>query len=115
MAEKTSHTSCTSFSWDEKKARDKKGAPRNPLVVLFAGAIRFYQKFISPLFPPCCIYEPTCSQYALEAIQKHGALAGSYLAVRRILRCYPFHKGGYDPVPEVVFVFGSRKVAQKKR
>ncbi|MCI1665813.1 MAG: membrane protein insertion efficiency factor YidD [Atopobiaceae bacterium] len=61
--------------------------------------IRFYQRRISPLLPACCIYYPTCSQYAVEAIQKHGALRGGWLAFRRVLRCNPFHKGGYDPVP----------------
>lgn len=61
--------------------------------------IRFYQKFISPLFPPSCIYRPTCSQYAVEALEKYGIFKGSYLAIKRILRCHPFHTGGYDPVP----------------
>lgn len=61
--------------------------------------IRFYRAAISPHFPACCRYTPTCSQYALEAIQKYGALKGGWLALRRILRCNPFHKGGYDPVP----------------
>ena len=61
--------------------------------------IRFYQKNISPLRPPCCRFIPTCSQYALEALEKYGALKGSWLALRRFLRCHPFHKGGYDPVP----------------
>lgn len=63
------------------------------------GCIRFYRKYISPCKSPCCIYIPTCSEYALEALEKYGAIKGSYLAVRRILRCHPFHKGGYDPVP----------------
>lgn len=61
--------------------------------------VRFYRKSISPLRPPCCRFIPTCSQYALEAIEKYGALKGGWLALRRILRCNPFHKGGYDPVP----------------
>lgn len=61
--------------------------------------IRFYQKRISPLFPPSCIYKPTCSQYAVEAINKYGLARGGWLAIKRILRCHPFHKGGYDPVP----------------
>ncbi|QQA01062.1 membrane protein insertion efficiency factor YidD [Treponema peruense] len=61
--------------------------------------IRFYQVFISPLFPPSCRFTPTCSQYAMEAIRKHGPLKGFYLAVKRIIRCNPFNKGGYDPVP----------------
>ncbi len=63
------------------------------------GCIRFYQKYISPLKPPCCRFVPTCSEYALEAIQKYGPVKGSWLAVKRISKCHPFHKGGYDPVP----------------
>lgn len=61
--------------------------------------IRFYQRRISPLFGPQCIYLPTCSEYALQAIGKHGFVRGLWLAVRRILRCHPLHAGGYDPVP----------------
>ena len=61
--------------------------------------IRFYQREISPLSPPRCRYIPTCSQYALEAVEKYGAIKGTFLATKRILRCNPFHKGGYDPVP----------------
>jgi putative membrane protein insertion efficiency factor len=61
--------------------------------------IRFYQYAISPYFPSSCRYRPNCSQYALEAIRKYGILKGSYLAARRLLRCHPFHAGGYDPVP----------------
>ncbi len=60
--------------------------------------IKFYRKFISPLKPPSCIYYPTCSAYAMEALEKYGFLKGSYLAIRRVLRCHPFAKGGYDPV-----------------
>ncbi|WP_028610414.1 membrane protein insertion efficiency factor YidD [Paenibacillus harenae] len=63
--------------------------------------IRFYRKVISPLKPPTCRFYPTCSQYALEAIEKHGAARGSWLAAMRIARCHPFHPGGYDPVPPV--------------
>lgn len=62
-------------------------------------AIRFYQREISPLCPPRCRYIPTCSEYALEAVEKYGAVKGTFLATNRILRCNPFHKGGYDPVP----------------
>ena len=62
--------------------------------------VRMYQKYLSPLKRnSSCIYTPTCSLYAIEALEKYGALKGMYLAVRRILRCHPFHKGGYDPVP----------------
>lgn len=64
------------------------------------GLVKIYRKFVSPLKrTSSCIYTPTCSLYAIEALEKHGALKGTYLAVRRILRCHPFHKGGYDPVP----------------
>ncbi|MCQ2573887.1 MAG: membrane protein insertion efficiency factor YidD [Treponema sp.] len=66
---------------------------------IFILLIRFYQICISPLFPPSCRYTPTCSAYALEAIKKYGPVKGLYLAIRRILRCNPFHEGGYDPVP----------------
>ena len=61
--------------------------------------VRFYRREISPMLPPCCRFVPTCSQYAMEAVEKYGAAKGGYLAMRRILRCNPFHKGGYDPVP----------------
>ncbi|HEY9618647.1 MAG TPA: membrane protein insertion efficiency factor YidD [Crinalium sp.] len=68
---------------------------------ILIGLIRAYRTFISPLYPPVCRFQPTCSQYAIEAIAQHGPLKGSWLAVRRILRCHPFHPGGYDPVPPV--------------
>ena len=61
--------------------------------------VRFYRKFISPLRRPCCRFMPTCSQYALEALEKYGAVKGGWLALKRILRCNPLCKGGYDPVP----------------
>lgn len=61
--------------------------------------IRFYRVAISPLFLPHCRYYPTCSAYALEAVTRYGAWRGGRMALRRILSCHPFHKGGYDPVP----------------
>lgn len=61
--------------------------------------IRFYQTAISPLFPPACRFTPTCSQYALEAIRRHGAVKGCVLAAKRIARCHPWGGSGYDPVP----------------
>lgn len=61
--------------------------------------IRLYRRYLSPMLGPHCRYTPTCSQYAIEAIEKYGALKGGWLALRRILRCHPFHPGGYDPVP----------------
>ena len=67
---------------------------------LFIAFIRFYQKYISPGLPPRCRYTPTCSQYALEAVERYGAVKGGWLALRRLLRCHPFSKRSfYDPVP----------------
>ena len=66
---------------------------------LLAALIRGYQAAISPLLPPSCRFHPSCSQYALEAVTRHGALRGGWLAARRLARCHPFHPGGYDPVP----------------
>lgn len=65
------------------------------LIVFF---IRVYQKFISPLKKPSCRFYPTCSQYAIDAVKKYGAVKGTYIALKRILKCHPFHPGGYDPV-----------------
>lgn len=62
--------------------------------------IRFYQLALSPLKQPTCRFSPTCSQYSIEAIERFGVIKGTYLSVRRILKCHPFHEGGYDPVPE---------------
>lgn len=67
-----------------------------PFIIL----IRFYQSAISPYLPATCRYHPTCSQYSIEALEKHGLFFGSYLSVRRILSCHPWGKSGHDPVPE---------------
>ncbi|AWC34310.1 TPA: membrane protein insertion efficiency factor YidD [Bacillus cytotoxicus] len=67
---------------------------------IFIGIIRFYQKFISPMTPPTCRFYPTCSHYGLEAFQTYGALKGFWLTLKRILKCHPFHPGGFDPVPD---------------
>ena len=61
--------------------------------------IKSYRRFISPLFPPTCRFQPTCSQYAIEAIDRFGMLQGGWFSVKRILKCHPFYPGGYDPVP----------------
>ena len=68
---------------------------------LMLSAVHFYRRHISPLRAPCCRFVPTCSQYALEAIEKYGACKGGWLTLRRLLRCHPFYKGNkiYDPVP----------------
>jgi uncharacterized protein len=70
------------------------------LHVLLVGFIRAYQRFISPLLGPRCRFYPTCSQYAVEAIERHGPVKGVWLALRRIVRCHPLNPGGHDPVPE---------------
>jgi uncharacterized protein len=63
------------------------------------GGIRFYRKWISPAKPPSCRFHPTCSQYGLEAIERYGAARGGWLLLRRLARCHPFCRGGWDPVP----------------
>jgi uncharacterized protein len=67
--------------------------------VILIGMVRLYKTYVSPFLPSACRFEPTCSEYAMEAMQKHGSLRGSGIAIYRVLRCQPFAKGGYDPVP----------------
>ena len=68
------------------------------LTKLFIYLVKKKKKFISPLKGPTCRFYPTCSQYSIEALKKYGAIKGSYLSIRRILKCHPFHPGGYDPL-----------------
>ncbi|MFD0200033.1 membrane protein insertion efficiency factor YidD [Actinosynnema sp. NPDC091369] len=71
----------------------------NPVVRVLLLPVRFYRKFISPALPPTCRFHPSCSAYAVEALTVHGALRGSWLTLRRLGRCGPWHPGGLDPVP----------------
>ncbi|UOA09697.1 MULTISPECIES: membrane protein insertion efficiency factor YidD [Methylobacter] len=68
--------------------------------LMLMAIIKFYKYFISPLLGSNCRFYPSCSSYSLEAIQRHGAIIGSYLTLKRLLKCHPFHQGGIDPVPE---------------
>ena len=71
----------------------------NLFKLLFINLIKIYQRFISPFFPSSCKFSPSCSKYGIEAINKHGAIKGLILTVKRILKCNPWSKGGYDPIP----------------
>lgn len=73
--------------------------PAGPAARLLHACVRFYQRQISPLTPPVCRFTPTCSEYTRQALVRYGALRGTWMGARRILRCHPFHPGGYDPVP----------------
>ena len=69
------------------------------MTAMALGLIRAYRRWVSPAFGPVCRYEPACSQYAIEAIERYGVLRGTGMAARRLARCHPWHAGGYDPVP----------------
>ncbi len=73
---------------------------KHKIILPFIWLIRGYQRYISPLTPPSCRYMPTCSQYSIEALQKHGLRKGGWLAIKRISSCHPWGGSGYDPVPE---------------
>jgi len=87
----------------DEVSSEKGGSPKKRSMIspsgIFILIVKFYRKFISPLKPACCRFEPTCSQYSMEALNKHGFFKGTALTVWRILRCQPFSRGGFDPVP----------------
>ena len=83
------------MSWGGPLGRAVLAVPRTALILL----VRGYQVVLSPLLPASCRYYPSCSAYAIEALQRHGALRGGWLTLRRLARCNPFRPGGYDPVP----------------
>lgn len=76
--------------------------PTSPIARAVVAVLRFYRTAISPVRPPVCRYQPSCSAYAIEAFERFGAVKGGWLALRRLLRCHPFHAGGHDPVPPAV-------------
>lgn len=84
------------------------GAP-GPVARIVISLVRAYRRLVSPLLPPRCRFAPSCSQYAVEALRLHGARRGTWLAVRRIARCHPFHPGGHDPVPPPVVRGAARR------
>ena len=77
--------------------------------------LRAYKWAISPMFPPACRYVPTCSEYAMEAVERYGAVRGVWMAVGRILRCHPFARGGYDPVVKHRYFCGERRTTNEQR
>ncbi|HEV7831631.1 MAG TPA: membrane protein insertion efficiency factor YidD [Pseudonocardiaceae bacterium] len=83
-------------AWRPEPAPDRTAGPAARILV---AVLRFYRRWISPALPPTCRFSPSCSAYAIEALTVHGALRGSWLTVRRLLRCQPWHPGGVDPVP----------------
>ena len=86
-------------SSSEEIASENSSTSTSPLAFVGIFLIRFYQRLISPMLPPSCRYNPTCSQYTLTAIRRYGFFRGSWIGLKRISRCHPFCSGGYDPVP----------------
>lgn len=83
----------------ERTTSEPSALPKTPAARILLALITFYRAFISPVLGPRCRFAPSCSAYGLEAVTVHGALRGSWLTIRRIGRCHPFHPGGFDPVP----------------
>jgi putative membrane protein insertion efficiency factor len=87
----------------------------SPLAVVLALPLRLYRLVVSPLLGQRCRFAPTCSRYALDALEQHGAIRGSWLAVRRVGRCHPWHPGGHDPVPPARSVNDPSEVLDSRR
>ena len=81
----------------EQPEKQREGRPTRGRLILTA-PIRFYRRFISPILPPACRFYPTCSQYALEALERYGMLKGCWLTLKRLSKCHPYHPGGFDPL-----------------
>lgn len=92
---------CGELARSDLEAEDSalEGRARGPGAWLGLRLVSFYQNAISPMLPPSCRYQPTCSEYARIAIQRYGLIKGGWLGLKRVLRCHPFHPGGHDPVP----------------
>ena len=96
------HSSGCSGRYDEtsRSSRDVERGPKVILALPIIGLIRIYKALISPWLPPCCRFTPSCAEYSETALRRHGLIYGSWLMFYRLIRCQPFCKGGYDPVPE---------------
>ena len=88
-----------SLTHDTGRAEPEPARRAGPIARVLLVPVNFYRRWISPVLPPSCRFEPSCSAYAVEALTVHGALRGSWLTLRRLLRCGPWHRAGYDPVP----------------
>ena len=91
-------SSCCQKQAGPNPAENSGNKEYNPLVRFCVVLLKGYKRFVSPLLPPSCRFTPTCSEYAIEAVQRRGIIRGLFLALYRLLRCHPFARGGYDPV-----------------
>ena len=89
---------CKHYEEDMDQGGNRRGRSKSGGTVIFTQLIRFYRRFISPLLPPSCRFYPTCSQYALQALEQYGILKGSWLTIKRLSKCHPYHPGGFDPL-----------------
>jgi uncharacterized protein len=99
MVENQEHEALEASPKEPIATSDASRTRKGPLVALAVGFVLFYQRLISPMLPAMCRYRPTCSQYMLVALRRHGFFKGGWMGIKRIGRCHPLHPGGYDPVP----------------